>query len=228
MSPNGSGEYLAYCPESALLLHQRQFDRLRAMEAATGKVLWEKPFRTCYAPIMVGPQAFYALQEIKQIHVAGSTVTCHVYDIRTGARVRENVFRSEQFGCNYSHGTAHLLLRRDCFASWIDMASGDVCLLGNVRSGCTTSLIPAAGLVVAHGTFNIIDVGVPVELSGLRVQPGDLIHGDASGVTTIPLEIADKVYEQCMKVRERELGLRDYAHSREFTLDGLRAKLLGK
>lgn len=86
----------------------------------------------------------------------------------------------------------------------------------------------AGGLVVAHGTFNIIDVGVPVELSGARVQPGDLIHGDASGVTTVPLEIADKVYEQCMKVRERELGLRDYAHSREFTLDGLRAKLLGK
>ncbi|MBI4841554.1 MAG: RraA family protein [candidate division NC10 bacterium] len=86
----------------------------------------------------------------------------------------------------------------------------------------------AAGLVVAHGTFNIIDVGIPVELSGTRVQLGDLIHGDSSGVTTVPLEIADKVYEQCQKVREREIGLRDYAHSREFTMEGLRAKLLGK
>ena len=86
----------------------------------------------------------------------------------------------------------------------------------------------AAGLVVAHGTFNIIDVGVPVELSGAHVQPGDLIHGDPSGVTTVPLEVADKVYEQCQKVREREIGLRDYAHSRDFSLDGLRARLLGK
>jgi len=86
----------------------------------------------------------------------------------------------------------------------------------------------AAGLVVAHGTFNIIDVGIPVEVSGTRVQPGDLIHGDSSGVTTVPLEIADKVYEQCQKVREREIGLRDYAHSRDFSLEGLRAKLLGK
>jgi len=149
LSPNGSAEYLAYCPESALLLHHRQNDKLRAMEAATGKVLWEKPFRTCYAPMMVGPQTFYALQAIRQIHVAGYTVACNVYDIRTGALVRENVFRSEQFNCNYSHGAANLLLRRDCFASWIDMASGHVCQLGNVRSGCTTSLIPAAGLVVA-------------------------------------------------------------------------------
>lgn len=86
----------------------------------------------------------------------------------------------------------------------------------------------AAGLVVAHGTFNIIDVGIPVELSGVRVQPGDLIHGDPSGVTTVPLEIADKVYEQCQKVREREIGLRDYAHNRDFSLDGLRERLLGK
>jgi len=86
----------------------------------------------------------------------------------------------------------------------------------------------AAGLVVAHGTFNIIDVGIPVEVSGTRVQPGDMIHGDSSGVTTVPLEIADKVYEQCQKVREREIGLRDYAHNRKFTLEGLRAKLLGQ
>ncbi len=84
----------------------------------------------------------------------------------------------------------------------------------------------AAGLVVAHGTFNIIDVGIPVELSGVRVQPGDLIHGDSSGVTTIPLEVADKVYAECQKVRERETGLRDYSHSRDFSLEGLRTKLL--
>lgn len=86
----------------------------------------------------------------------------------------------------------------------------------------------AAGLVVAHGTFNFIDVGTPVEVSGVRIQPGDLIHGDASGVTTIPAAIADKVYGECLKLREREAALKDFAHSRDFTLDGLRAKLLGR
>lgn len=86
----------------------------------------------------------------------------------------------------------------------------------------------AAGLVVAHGTFNILEVGIPVEVDGVRVQPGDLIHGDESGVTTIPAEIADRVYAECLKVRERELGLRDYANSRDFSLEGLRARLLGR
>jgi regulator of RNase E activity RraA len=86
----------------------------------------------------------------------------------------------------------------------------------------------AAGLVVAHGTFNILEVGIPVGLSGARVRPGDLIHGDPSGITTVPLELADKVYDECQKVRQREIGLRDYAHSREFSLEGLRERLLGK
>ena len=86
----------------------------------------------------------------------------------------------------------------------------------------------AAGVVVAHGTFNIEEVGVPVEISGTVVKPGDLIHGDASGVTTIPLEIADKLYAECLKVREREAALRDFATARDFTLDALRQRMVGK
>jgi len=86
----------------------------------------------------------------------------------------------------------------------------------------------AAGFVVAHGTFNIEEVGIPVEISGTIIKSGDLIHGDASGVTTIPLEIADKLYAECLKVRERETALRDFATSREFTLEALRQRLLGK
>ncbi len=86
----------------------------------------------------------------------------------------------------------------------------------------------AAGFVVAHGTFNIEDVGIPAEISGITVRPGDLIHGDASGLVTIPLEIADRVYAECLKVRDRETALRDFATSRDFSLDALRQRLLGK
>jgi regulator of RNase E activity RraA len=67
-----------------------------------------------------------------------------------------------------------------------------------------------------------------VEISGTVVKPGDLIHGDASGVTTVPLEIADRLYAECLKVREREAGLRDFAISKDFTLEALRKRLLGK
>jgi regulator of RNase E activity RraA len=86
----------------------------------------------------------------------------------------------------------------------------------------------AAGFVVAHGTFNIEEVGIPLEISGTIVKPGDLIHGDASGVTTIPLEAADRVYAECLNIRERESSLRDFVHSKEFTVEGLRKRLVGK
>jgi regulator of RNase E activity RraA len=85
----------------------------------------------------------------------------------------------------------------------------------------------ARGLVVAHGTYNIEEVEIPVEISGVQVRPGDLLHGDVNGVTTIPLAIADRLNAQCLKVRDAEAALRDYAISREFTLDGLRQRLLG-
>ena len=39
---------------------------------------------------------------------------------------------------------------------------------------------------------------------------------------------ADKLYAKCLKVREREAGLRDFAISKNFTLETLRKSLLGK
>jgi regulator of RNase E activity RraA len=85
----------------------------------------------------------------------------------------------------------------------------------------------ARGIVVAHGTYNIEAVEIPVEISGVTVQPGDLLHGDANGVTTIPLSIADRLYAECLKVRAHEAALREYAISHAFTLEGLRQRLLG-
>lgn len=85
----------------------------------------------------------------------------------------------------------------------------------------------APGVVAAHGTNMILEVGVPVEVGGVKIRPGDLLHGDQNGVTTIPLEIADRLYTECLRVRERELELKDFAHSREFSLEALRRRLLG-
>jgi 4-hydroxy-4-methyl-2-oxoglutarate aldolase len=62
----------------------------------------------------------------------------------------------------------------------------------------------AAGLVPAHGNPRILAVNVPVVIDGVPIQPGDLLHGDSNGVTKIPLEIADRVVEASMRVREKE------------------------
>ncbi|MEZ6070242.1 MAG: RraA family protein [Pirellulales bacterium] len=49
------------------------------------------------------------------------------------------------------------------------------------------------GTICAHAYCHILHVGVPVRVGGLVVYPGDLLHGDANGVTDIPLKIAKAV-----------------------------------
>ena len=46
------------------------------------------------------------------------------------------------------------------------------------------------GTICSHGYCHIPQIMVPVHVGGMIVTPGDLLHGDGNGVTTIPHEIA--------------------------------------
>lgn len=46
------------------------------------------------------------------------------------------------------------------------------------------------GVICSHGYTAIPALHVPVTVGGLTVYPGDLLHGDLNGVTSIPLDIA--------------------------------------
>jgi regulator of RNase E activity RraA len=50
-----------------------------------------------------------------------------------------------------------------------------------------------SGTICSHGYCHMLHLGLPVRLGGLMVQQGDLLHGDANGVTNIPLDIAAEV-----------------------------------
>src|SRR5260370_41561015 len=45
-----------------------------------------------------------------------------------------------------------------------------------------------SGTVCAHGYCHIPSSNVPVHVGGVTIYPGDLLHGDRNGVTTIPVE----------------------------------------
>ena len=78
----------------------------------------------------------------------------------------------------------------------------------------------AAGLVPSHGNPRILSVNVPVEIDGVGIQPGDLLHGDVNGVTSIPWAIAAEVAKAAQKVREDEARQLDYMNSPDFSLEG--------
>ena len=61
-----------------------------------------------------------------------------------------------------------------------------------------------SGTICAHGYCHVIDVNVPVHVGGVAVYPGDLLHGDANGVTTVPNEIAGQVARSAAQFIEAE------------------------
>jgi regulator of RNase E activity RraA len=60
------------------------------------------------------------------------------------------------------------------------------------------------GLVVAHGRPCIYDIGATVNIDGMEVHPGDLLHGDENGITVIPAEIAAEVALKAQEHRAME------------------------
>jgi 4-hydroxy-4-methyl-2-oxoglutarate aldolase len=51
----------------------------------------------------------------------------------------------------------------------------------------------ASGVIASHGYSHIVSIHIPIRVGGIPVHPGDLLHADANGVTTIPKEIAAEV-----------------------------------
>jgi len=73
---------------------------------------------------------------------------------------------------------------------------------GLVTSGAGRDLLQVKALqfpvftgstICSHGYCHILHLGMPVRVGGLVVNTGDLLHGDANGVTDIPSEIATEV-----------------------------------
>ncbi|MFZ0579718.1 MAG: RraA family protein [Candidatus Acidiferrales bacterium] len=83
----------------------------------------------------------------------------------------------------------------------------------------------AGNVSLSHAYSHVFDFGRTVEIAGLAVRPGDLIHGDLHGVQTVPLEIAQDVPARALKILERRQNLISYCKSDAFSLPNLRRKI---
>jgi 4-hydroxy-4-methyl-2-oxoglutarate aldolase len=81
----------------------------------------------------------------------------------------------------------------------------------------------AGSVSVSHAYIHIVEIGQPVEIGGLKVQSGDLLHGDLHGVQSIPLGIAARIPPVAAQIVAREQALIALCRSPEFSLDKLRA-----
>lgn len=83
----------------------------------------------------------------------------------------------------------------------------------------------AGSISVSHAYAHVIDFGEAVEVGGLQIKPGDLLHGDQHGVIAIPLSIAGDIPGVARRVQIAEKELIAFCRSPEFSLEKLSEKM---
>jgi 4-hydroxy-4-methyl-2-oxoglutarate aldolase len=95
-------------------------------------------------------------------------------------------------------------------------AGRDLDQVETLKFPCFTS-----GTICAHGYCQIVQVSVPVHVGGVMIHPGELLHGDRNGVTTIPMEIVAQTARACADYVAAEQVVLDYLRSGKVDAKGL-------
>jgi regulator of RNase E activity RraA len=76
----------------------------------------------------------------------------------------------------------------------------------------------ARGAVSSHAHFRIVRSNIPVEIHGMTVKPGDLLHGDENGIELLPDAVG--------RVLQGEKALLDFVRQPKFTSSMLTNRFL--
>ncbi len=80
----------------------------------------------------------------------------------------------------------------------------------------------ARGMVASHASFRIVRVGVPIQVLGLAIRSGDLLHGDENGLLLVPNGIELSLPQSVERVRNRERRLMEWVRGDDFSEERLR------
>jgi regulator of RNase E activity RraA len=61
-----------------------------------------------------------------------------------------------------------------------------------------------------------------VQILGMPVRPGDLLHGDENGLITVPEGADAELRAAVEKIQTRERRIMEFVRGPEFTIDGFR------
>jgi len=131
--------------------------------------------------------------------------------------VIEDVDNPPGLGAFVGEVNANILMALGCTAL---ITNGSVRDLKRVQQ--TNFQMFAGNVSVSHAYAHVFDFGGVVNLGGIEIRPGDLLHGDLHGVITVPNEIADKIPSVAMDITRRRQQLIAMCRSTEFSVDDLR------
>ena len=83
----------------------------------------------------------------------------------------------------------------------------------------------AGSVMVSHAYVHLVECGQPVDIGGVKVLSGDIVHADLHGVQIVPRELVHELPAACEKIIAKERTMISYCQSPEFTLEGLKKRL---
>lgn len=84
----------------------------------------------------------------------------------------------------------------------------------------------ARGAVASHAYFGIARIEIPIQVQGLEIRPGNILHGDENGLLLVPQEKLDELPAAVESVRSRERKLMEFVRGPRFQLDDIRGMLV--
>jgi regulator of RNase E activity RraA len=80
----------------------------------------------------------------------------------------------------------------------------------------------AASVLPSHAFVHVVDFSRPVDVAGMRVVDGDVIHADQHGAVVIPFSAVTQVKAAADKIARREAVIIGAAQQPDFDIEKLR------
>lgn len=116
--------------------------------------------------------------------------------------------------CAVGDGMAKLLAAAGCVGIVTDGGVRDVQGLLSIRFSAH-----ARGTVVHHVPMRFSAAGQPVQIGGVTIRAGDLLHGDAEGVITVPRGCWQALPDATARMRLVETEIHDQWRRRDLPLE---------
>ena len=80
----------------------------------------------------------------------------------------------------------------------------------------------AASVLPSHAFVHVVDYARPVDVAGMRVTDGDIIHADQHGAVVIPADLIGQIKAAAEQLARREAVIISAAQQPDFNIEKLR------
>jgi len=127
--------------------------------------------------------------------------------------------------------------RKGWYSHWGEIVGTQVQVLGAqaiITDGSVRDLeaLHAMGMkvwseyvVVSHGHIDVGQANIPIEVGGLVVHPGDILHADCNGVVSIPAEGLNDLPKAINQVLENERKVINHLREHGYDLEAHRREI---